>query len=357
MEFRILGPLVVSGVPDAPPLRQAKPRAVLAMLVLNANAPVGVERLATAVWGDDAPPRAARTVHVYISRLRKALGDPDRIVRTPAGSRLRVAPGELDLERFERAMAEGRRLLATGHPEEARQKLTEALGSWHGRPLPELEGSARAEIARLEEQRLATYEARAEAELALGEHADAIAALTRLRAEHPTRERLAELLMLALYRSGRQVEALEVYQEVRRELVEEAGVEPGPALPQLQRDVLAHAASLEPEPPPQPPLVGREAELDRLRAHWDAARAGHGRVVALTGPAGIGKTRLAVELAHEVRLSGHAVGGVGDGGRASDARRGRRLWAARGHQPHAAARDRLRSRRPEPGRARHDRAG
>src|SRR3954465_6176100 len=118
MEFRILGPLVVSGVPDAPPLRQAKPRAVLAMLVLNANAPVGVERLATAVWGDDAPAGAARTGPVYISRpragpspasrLAKALGNPDRIVRTPAGYRLRVAPGELDLERFGRAMAEGR---------------------------------------------------------------------------------------------------------------------------------------------------------------------------------------------------------------------------------------------------------
>ena len=116
MDFRILGPLVVSGIPDAPPLRQAKPRAVLAMLVLNANEPVSVERLATAVWGDDAPPGAARTVHVYISRLRKALGDPDRIVRTPAGYRLTVAPGELDLERFESAMAEGRRMLADGQP-------------------------------------------------------------------------------------------------------------------------------------------------------------------------------------------------------------------------------------------------
>ena len=151
-------------------------------------------------------------------------------------------------------------------------------------------------------------EARAEAELALGDHADAITALTRLRAEHPARERLAELLMLALYRSGRQVEALEVYQDARRGLVEGAGLEPGTALQQLQRDVLAHAASLEAAPPPRPPLVGREAELERLRAHWDAARAGHGRVIALTGPAGIGKTRLAVELAHEVRVAGDVVG-------------------------------------------------
>jgi WD40 repeat protein len=104
------------------------------------------------------------------------------------------------------------------------------------------------------------------------------------------------------------VEALEVYQHVRRELVDEAGLEPGPALQQLQRDVLSHASSLEREPPPQPPLVGRDPELERLRAHWDAARSGHGRVVALVGPAGIGKTRLAAELAYEVRLSGHVVG-------------------------------------------------
>ena len=311
MDFRILGPLIVSGIPDAPPLRQAKPRAVLAMLVLNANEPVSVERLATAVWGDEAPAGAARTVHVYISRLRKALGDPERIARTPAGYRLTVAPGELDVERFDSASAEGRRMLAGGQPREARRRLTEALATWRGPPLPELDGVARAEVARLEEQRLATYEARAEAQLALGDHADAITALTRLRAEHPARERLAALLMLALYRDGRQVEALEVYQDVRRSLVEEAGLEPGPALQQLQRDVLAQASSLEPaadEPPPQPPLVGREAELARLRAHWDDACAGRGRIVVLAGPAGIGKTRLAAELAHEVRVAGHVVG-------------------------------------------------
>jgi len=307
MDFRILGPLVVSGIPDAPPLRQAKPRAVLAMLVLNANEPVSVERLATAVWGDDAPPGAARTVHVYISRLRKALGDPDRIVRTPAGYRLTVAPGELDLERFESAMAEGRRMLADGQPREASARLTQALAAWRGPPLPEIQGAVRTEVARLEEQRLATFEARAEAELELGDHADVITALTGLRAEHPTRERVAALLMLALYRSGRQVEALEVYQDVRRSLVEDAGLEPGPALQQLQRDVLAQAESLESEPPPQPALVGREAELERLRTHWKAARSGHGRVIALAGPAGIGKTRLAAELAHEVRVAGDVV--------------------------------------------------
>jgi WD40 repeat protein/DNA-binding SARP family transcriptional activator len=308
MDFRILGPLVVSGIPAAPPLRQAKPRAVLAMLVLNANEPVTVDRLAIAVWGDDVPADAARTVRVYISRLRKALGDPDRIERTPAGYRLRVAPGELDVERFETAMAEGRRLLAAGQPQQASERLAGALAIWRGPPLPELEGVARAETARLEEQRLATQEARAEALLALGDHADAITALTRLRVEHPTRERPAALLMLALYRSGRQVQALEVYQDVRRSLVEEAGLEPGPALQQVQRDVLAQAESHEREAAPQPPLAGREAELEQLRAHWDAARAGHGRVVALVGPAGIGKTRLAAELAHEVRVSGYAVG-------------------------------------------------
>src|SRR4051794_19411220 len=245
MEFRILGPLVVSGLADAPPLRQAKPRAVLAMLLLNANEPVSVERLATAVWGDDAPAGTARTVHIYISRLRKALGEPDRIVRTPAGYRLRVAPAELDRECFESAIADGRRMLAGGRPTEAERKLTEGLALWRGPPLPELEGVARAEIRQLEEQRLVAWEAPAGAELAVGDHADAISALTRLRAEQPTREGVAALLMVALYRSGRQVEALETYQDVRRCLVEEAGLEPGPALQQIQRDVLAHAGSLE----------------------------------------------------------------------------------------------------------------
>src|SRR4051794_33968925 len=157
MEFQILGPLEVRGARGAVALVGIKPRAVLAVLLLHANEPVSAERLALALWGEDAPAGATKTVHVYVSRLRKALGDPAAIETTPAGYRLRVRPQELDAERFEDGVEAGRRALGDGRPEQGARLLREALELWRGPPLAELEFEpfAQAEIARLGEQRLA----------------------------------------------------------------------------------------------------------------------------------------------------------------------------------------------------------
>ena len=313
MDFRILGPLEVRSDHGAVALGGVKPRAVLAMLLLNANEPVSAERLAIALWGEDAPANAAKTVQVYVSRLRKALDDPEIVATTPAGYRLRVDADELDAERFERLVEDGRRALDAGQPEHAGTILREALALWRGPPLADLafEPFAQTEIARLEEQRLSALEARVEADLAAGRHAALVGELQQLVAMHPTRERLAGQLMLALYRCGRQTDALEAYREARRGLVDEVGVEPGPELRRLHEAILRQDASLEPpavlaELPDEldtaraPPLAGRDAELACLRERWERARGGTGALVVLSGQHGIGKSRLAAELANEV---------------------------------------------------------
>src|SRR4051812_42549470 len=247
MEFRILGPLEVHGARGELALGPIKPRAVLAVLLLHPNQPVSADRLALSLWGEEAPADATRSVQVYVSRLRKALSDPEAIITTPAGYRLRVRPGELDAERFAHDVEAGRRALAAGEPERASRLLQAALGLWRGPPLAELEFEpfAQVQIARLEEQRLAALEARVDADLAMGRHAELIGELQGLLAEHPTRERLTAQLMLALYRGGRKAEALEVYRDARRVLVEQVGVEPGPELQRLHQAVLNHDTSLE----------------------------------------------------------------------------------------------------------------
>src|SRR3954462_11938093 len=206
MDFRILGSLEVGGEHGAIALVGIKPHAILAVLLLHANQPVSAERVAVALWGEDAPAGATKTVHVYVSRLRQALGDPEAIETTPAGYRLRVRPQELDAERFEDGVEAGRRALGDGRPEQGARLLREALELWRGPPLAELEFEpfAQAEIARLEEQRLAAVEARVEADLAAGRHGALVSELRQLLAEHPARERFAAQLMIALYRSGRQ---------------------------------------------------------------------------------------------------------------------------------------------------------
>ena len=320
MEFRILGPLEVRSQQGVLAMGGVKPRAVLAVLLLHANEPVSAERLALALWGEEAPAGAVKTVQVHISRLRKALGDGEIVATTPAGYRLRVRPGELDAERFERLVEDGRRALAAGEPEHAGAVLREALSLWHGPPLAELafEPFAQAEIARLEEQRLAALEARVEADLAAGWHAALVSELKPLLAAHPTRERLAGQLMLAFYRCGRQAEALEVYRDARRVLVAEIGVEPGPELRGLQEAILRQDASLalqparadlprELDPAAAPPLVGRGAELARLRKHLEQAWNGAGALVAVIGERGMGKTRVAAELAGEAHRLGATV--------------------------------------------------
>ena len=225
MEFGILGPLEVRADGHAVPLGGARPRAVFAVLALNANRPVSADRLALALWGEEAPPSAVKTVQVYVARLRKALGDPEVLVTTPAGYRLRVRPGELDAERFESLVADGRQALAAGRGDDAAAALRAALELWRGPPLAEVASApfAPPEITRLEEQRLAALELRVEADLAAGRHAELVAELQQLTSEHPWRERLHAQLMLALYRDGRQADALEAYRHAREKLSERAG--------------------------------------------------------------------------------------------------------------------------------------
>ena len=320
MEFRILGPLEVHGELGAIRVSGRKPRAVLAVLLLHANEPVSPERLALALWGEEAPGGAVSTVQVHVSRLRKALGDGEVVTTSPAGYRIRVQPGELDAERFERLVEDGRRLLAAGDADRAATVLVEALALWRGPPLADLafEPFAQAEIARLEEQRQAALEVRIEADLAAGRHAEVVGELRRLVADHPTSERLAGHLMIALYRCGRQAEALDAYRHARETLTADLGIEPGPELRALQDAVLRHDSSLdlaltrndfpdELDVENAPPLVGRDAELAWLRAWWDEAQVRGGGLVTLVGEHGIGKSRLAGELAKEVHGRGAAV--------------------------------------------------
>jgi WD40 repeat protein/DNA-binding SARP family transcriptional activator len=320
VEFRILGPLEVRNGSRTVALGGIKPRAVLAVLLLHPNESVRVERLAVALWGEDAPASSVKTVQVYVSRLRKALGDAEILATTPAGYCLRVRAGELDAERFARLVEDGRRALEAGQAEHASAVLREALALWRGPPLAELafEPFAEAEIARLEEQRMAALEARVEADLAAGRHGELLGDLQRLVAAYPTRERLVGQLMVALYRCGRQADALEAFHAARRVLVAEVGVEPGPELRRLGEGILRQDVSLDaraavPELPQEldartaRPLVGRDAELACLRERWRRAQTGRGALVTVSGIQGIGKRRLAAELAGETHRLGACV--------------------------------------------------
>jgi DNA-binding SARP family transcriptional activator len=201
---------------------------VLAILLLHRGEVVSADRIVDELWGERPPGRATKTVQVYVSRLRKALGDGVLVTRG-GGYVLELNGESVDADRFSRLAGQGRRALDDGDPEGAREKLTAALDLWRGPPLADLayEPFAQNEVARLEELRLVAVENRADADLALGRHAELVPELEALVREHPTRERLREELMLALYRSGRQVEALESYRDARRALDQELGLEPG----------------------------------------------------------------------------------------------------------------------------------
>lgn len=250
MEFRILGPLEVRDESGEVSLGGRKPRAVLAMLLLHPNEVVPADRLIDELWGDASPERATRAVRVNLSRLRKSL--PRDVVATrPPGYVIRVEPEELDLHRFERLVDEGRSLLARGLAGDASTRLREALSLWRGPPLADFayESFAQTAIARLEEIRLAALELRVDADLALGRHHELVGELEALVAEHPLRERLRSYLMTALYRSGRQAEALDAYQDARRALVDELGIEPSAALQELERAILRQDPSLDVKAP------------------------------------------------------------------------------------------------------------
>ena len=252
MEFRVLGPLEV--VDDEGPLalQAGKQRALLACLLLRANRVVSSETLIDVLWGEDAPETAMHTLHVYVSQLRKVL----RQARSPhhaglvtegRGYMLRTDPDDIDLDRFERIAAAGRQALEEGEDADAAARFGEALGLWRGQPLSDLpyEGFPRQEIVRLEELYLAATEDRIEADLRLGRHTQLVGELKKLVRDHPLRERLCAQLMLALYRSNRQAEALQAYRDAQLTLSSELGIDPSSSLQRLERAILNGDQSLE----------------------------------------------------------------------------------------------------------------
>jgi YVTN family beta-propeller protein len=273
MEFRILGPVTVCENGRELALGGARQRALLAILILHANEVVSTDRLIDDLWGDRPPATAAKVVQVYVSQLRKALrtgrpGARDGVLLTKApGYVLRIGPGELDADRFELLVDEGRRALGEGAPELAAQKLVAGLTLWRGPPLADFsfDAFAQSDIARLEEVRLTALEERIEADLVLGRHAEVVAEIEALVAVHPLRERLRGQLMRALYGSGRQAEALSAYADARRSLVDDLGLEPGPELQELERAILCQDPRLD---------TARGARQDAVRRDGEEPAAG-----------------------------------------------------------------------------------
>jgi DNA-binding SARP family transcriptional activator len=251
LRFRILGPLEVEQNGHALRLGGKQRQALLAVLLLHANEPVASEQLVEELWGDAPPDTATKIIQNNVSQLRKLLR-PGVLLTRGRGYLLRAEPEELDARSFERLADEGREALARGDARTASATLREGLGLWRGPALADFvyEPFAQSEIGRLEELRLAASEDRIEADLALGRHADLVGELEALVVQHPLRERLRAHLMMALYRSGRQADALEVYKRTRQHLIDELGLEPGPALQRIERAVLAQDASLELAPTP-----------------------------------------------------------------------------------------------------------
>jgi YVTN family beta-propeller protein len=248
MDFRLLGPLEVVTEDGAAEVGTGKRAALLTLLLINANEVLSVERLIDELWGEHPPATAAKTVQVYVSQLRKVLHtNGDMLVTRGSGYLLRLDDSELDIRRFERALAEAQTELNAGDADQAGAAARAALALWRGPALYDVayEPFAQSEAARLGELRLIAAETRTEAELELGHHAQVVAELEGLVAEHPTRERFRAQLMLALYRSGRQADALEVYRQGTRALMDELGLEPSPQLRDLQQKILQHSPDLD----------------------------------------------------------------------------------------------------------------
>jgi predicted ATPase/DNA-binding SARP family transcriptional activator len=314
MEVRLFGELEAldGGVPV--PVRGAKQRALLALLALQRGQPVSADRLIDLLWGDGQAANPANALQAQIGQLRRTLGSA-AILTSEAGYALDVGPEDVDVVRFEHLVARGRRLAEAGQAADASAALGKALGLRRGEPLADFTyaGFFDAEQARLDELTLAAIECRAGADLMLGRHGELAGELEALCRVHPLRERLWELLMLALYQAGRQAEALSAYAEVRDRLAGELGIDPGPALRELQARILAQDPSLAAAGPAgleavAAPMatgnlrerlssfVGRAGELEELSG---AVRSS--RLVTLIGPGGVGKTRLAVEAAVALR--------------------------------------------------------
>jgi DNA-binding SARP family transcriptional activator/DNA-binding beta-propeller fold protein YncE len=275
VKFRILGPLDLANGAGPVSVDAPKQRALLGVLLLHPNEAVSSERLIDELWGERPPPTATKVLQTYVSQLRRVIG-ADAIATRPPGYLLRVDEEALDATQFRHLFAEGRRLASNGDHAGASARYREALALWRGPPLADVvfESFARNEVERLEEERLSTLMDLIDCELALGEHEEVVQELEALVRQHPLRERLRAQLMLALYRSGRQADALAAYQDGRRTLVEELGLEPGHELQELEKAVLVHDPAL-------------DAPTSRVEALRHARQAFRWRAAALVVAIGI----------------------------------------------------------------------
>ncbi len=326
MQFGVLGPLLVQDARGPVTLASAKQRALLAILLLETPHVVPVERLIDELWGNDPPPTATKALQVHVSQLRRALGSDQPIVTLPSGYALHIDRSALDLHRFDALLAKARRLRTDGDLDGALAALQVALGLWRGPPLADVKlfGPGAHEAVRLEGLCAVAQEERMELQLARGDGAELIPELEALIAADPYREHMYGLLMLALYRAGRQADALEAFQRARHQLTDDLGLEPSPELVRLQSAILAQDPALDLPAPvpatnparletvlgtsssgdgghrsttvprPAATILGRDREL---RAGLELIERADVRLLTLTGAGGIGKTRLALELA------------------------------------------------------------
>ncbi|SFR16086.1 DNA-binding transcriptional activator of the SARP family [Lentzea waywayandensis] len=320
VEFRVLGPLQV--LLDTEPLlvRAGRQRALLVSLLLRAGTSVSVDELAGNVWGENPPARARATLQTYVMRLRQLLGPSVPIKTVPDGYLIDVDEKTIDLMRFEPLIEQGEQERAAGNLQAASAAFAAALGLWRGPALVDVPSEIlhRDEVPRLDERRLHVLERRVEVDLELGRHGELVAELSRLTSEHPLRERFWAQLMVALYRSGRQSEALAAYQRVSRLLGDELGIDPGDELRRVHSQVLSGSidavarvpsgtpVATKPErvvpsqlPADIPDFVGRDEAVSLIVALLRTAQGVP--VVTLAGPPGVGKTALAVHAAHRMR--------------------------------------------------------
>jgi predicted ATPase/DNA-binding SARP family transcriptional activator len=309
MQFDILGPLRVSSEDGAHDLGAPAQRTLLAVLLASPNVSVSDDRLMDQLWGNDPPPSAHHLVQVYVSRLRVLLDEPpdvSRILRDGSGYLLRVAPNELDADRFLAAVAHGRKL-RDSNPTAADEILADAMRLWRGAPFadfPDAPPSVREQARYLERQHLGALESWFDVRLQLGRHDELVPELSELVEQNPYDEALHVQLVLALYRCGRQAEALQSVRALQVRLREELGIDASQELRGLYRDLLLQAPRLSVEPPEPPSnlpsrltsFVGRRRELEEVTELLGASR-----LLTLTGPGGIGKTRLALEIARRIR--------------------------------------------------------